>query len=50
MAKKQRDKASRSSLRRSAHHKKTGKYERQFARTAANKARRIAKQKRRSEG
>jgi hypothetical protein len=43
MASKQKQKLSATSLRRSAHHKKTGKYERQFARTAANKARRKAR-------
>lgn len=43
MAKREKDKVSRGKGRRSKHHKDTKKYERQRERTAANKARRIAK-------
>lgn len=45
MARKKKQGPSIPCLRRSSHHKATGKYVRQYERTAANKARRIAKNK-----
>lgn len=45
MAKKQSQKVSRKKLARSSRNKASGKYVRQRERTAANKARRIAKQR-----
>lgn len=45
MAKRTRDKVSRGKGRRSAHNKLTKKYERQRVRTAANKQRRIERQR-----